>query len=111
MEKTLYLPQETIDKYNKLMQVANGTLAYTEHQIPRYATIAKWTVDFGNGYEVDIKVCSSDDGDPLWCEGVLFLHGSELSCTDPSDNLNDQCWFWVKDETFIVYVKPEQTDK
>lgn len=65
MEKTLCIPKETVEEYNRLMRPDSGTLDYIENDIPRYATIAEWTVKLGNGFEVDIKVCSSNDGDPL----------------------------------------------
>ena len=48
-----------------------------------------WTVDFGDGVQMDIKLCCSDfyeDGtNPLWTEVVLFINGAEVAGTDPSD--------------------------
>lgn len=49
-----------------------------------------WTVDFGNGMAMDIKLCCSDfDGEstdhPLWTEAVLFRNGSEIACMEPED--------------------------
>ena len=50
----------------------------------KYATIHSETVviDAESKLEADVKVCSSDDGDPLWCEAVLFEDGSEVECTE-----------------------------
>ena len=108
MEKTLHISKEIIDKYNQLMQPTDGIVDYEKNDIPRYATIDSWTVDFGDGYEVDIEVCSSNYNDPLWCEAVLFLHGSEVCRTDVSDTLDSKYWFFSEPKKFIVYVKPEE---
>lgn len=105
MEKILYIPAKAINNYNALMRPDKESVDYKKQDIPRYELIEKWTVDFGNGYEVDIKVCSSDYGDPLWCEGVLFFHGSEVSCTDVSDELTGEYSFEIQGEKFAVHVK------
>jgi hypothetical protein len=43
------------------------------------------TAVFDNGYEIDIKLCSADDGG-YWTEAVLFWNGSEVCCTEPCDD-------------------------
>lgn len=90
-KKTLRIKQADLDKYNKLMQVEE--LDYEEEDIPRYSCVARWSVDFGDGYEMDLKVCSGDSSekDPLWCEVVLFLHGYEVACSEVYDEL-DGVW-------------------
>lgn len=85
---TLPLPTETVGEYNRLMQVKE--LDYKENNIPRYSTVDRWTVNAGDGYEIDVKVCSSNDGDPLWCEAVLFRYGCEETCTDVCDKLDEE---------------------
>ena len=110
MEKTLHIPKEIIAKYNQLMQPSDGIVDYEKTDISRYATVDSWTVDFGDGYEVDIKVCSSNYDDPLWCEGVLFFHGSEVGCTDVCDTLDGEYYFCPESDEFIVYVKPEEDE-
>lgn len=42
------------------------------------------TVVFPNGIEMDIKLCGARDDYP-WTEAVLFDHGSEVCCTDVSN--------------------------
>ena len=48
-----------------------------------------YTAVFKNGYEMDIKVCGVEyiDGEDnsAWTEAVLFHYGSEVACTEPSD--------------------------
>lgn len=106
MEKQsfLYISDDTIEKYNRLMSCKK--LDYKKHAIPLYATIASWTVDFGEGYEVDLKVCSSQDNDPLWCEAVLFKSGCEVTCSEVENELGGDWRFEANGITFIVNVQP-----
>lgn len=99
----LIIPETIINKYNNLMSVE--TLDYDQNNIPRYETIASWTANFGNGYEVDLKVCSSDNGDPLWCEAVLFKDGCERSCTDVEEVLNGDWDLNADGISFNLHVK------
>ena len=64
-----------------------------------------YTAKFGDGYEVDLKFCPSDDGNP-WAEFVMFYYGFEVSCSDCLDL--DEIWdgmeFYEDDETYYVGV-------
>lgn len=99
----LAIPKSIINKYNNLMSVE--TLNYEQNDIPRYETIESWTVNFGNGYEADLKVCSSDYGDPLWCEAVLFKDGYERSCTDAEEMLDGDWDLNADGISFNLHVK------
>ena len=99
----LAIPKSIINKYNNLMSVE--TLNYEQNDIPRYETIESWTVNFGNGYEVDLKVCSSDYGNPLWCEAVLFKDGCERSCTDVEEVLDGDWYLNADGISFNLHVK------
>lgn len=99
---TLAISSEEIDKYNHLMMI--NELDYKKNDIPRYSTINSWTVDAGNGYEIDLKVCSSDDGDPFWCEAVLFLNGSELACSDVEAKLDGVWELETNENCFVLNV-------
>lgn len=72
-----------------------------------------YTVDFGNGYEMDIKVCGvqyeEGGNNTAWTEAVLFLYGSEIACSDPSDGISGE-WELEDDDgnTYIVDVSPER---
>ena len=51
------------------------------------------TADFGDGYEMDIKICGVEFLGPNECnmpytEAVLFRNGAEVAYTDP-----DECFF------------------
>ena len=100
--RVLFLDKEDVDKYHKMMRCK--TLDYEEHDIPRYSTIKSWTIVFDNGYEIDLKVCSSDYNDPLWCEAVLFNYGNEHSYSDVSDTLDGLWVLCSGDKEFCLQV-------
>ena len=105
----LLIPQKLIKKYNSLMDV--DFLDYQINDIPRYSLIDCWGIDCGGGYEVDLKVCSSDDGDPLWCEAVLFYKGSERACTEVYDNLCGDWGLYCDGISFCIHVDELPTAK
>lgn len=109
MQKVFYIPKADVDKYNRWMQT--DQVNYEEHNIPRYAVVHTWSVDLGNGYGAELKVCSSNYDDPLWSECVLFWHGSECGCTEVSDDLLGEYWFEHNGQQIILVVQTEQADR
>ena len=107
INKTLFIQDEKVWKYNGLMQA--DTVDYEKNGIQRYATVTSRTVDMGNGHEADIKVCSSGDGDPLWCEGVLFLNGCECCCTEVDDRMDGMYCFEHNGKKLNVIVEVKDT--
>lgn len=101
-ELQLTIPAAQIDEYNRLMSV--DELDYDAHDIERYSTVDSWTVNAGDGYEIDVKVCSSNDGDPLWCEAVLFLNGCEQACSDVEDELDGEWQLEASGACFVLNV-------
>lgn len=99
----LKIPAEQIDTYNRLM--AAEKLDYEKNDIQRFSTVNSWTVNAGEGYEIDVKICSSNDGDPLWCEAVLFLNGCEQVCSDVEDQLDGEWNLEANDISFILTVE------
>lgn len=85
IKKILTISKQDMESYRKMMTADD--LDYGEYGISRYSTVKSWAVDFGNGYEMDLKVCSGDSGEPLWCEAVLFKNGCEVECSEVYDNL------------------------
>lgn len=80
----LKIPESDVAEYQSLMDEG---FDYGERGVAKYATVKNWTVKFPDGLEMDVKVCSSNDGDPLWSEAVLFENGSERGCTEAQDEL------------------------
>lgn len=78
-----------MEKYEALMQAKS--VDYSKHGFAKYATIHSKTVviDAESKLEADVKVCSNNEGDPLWCEAVLFEDGAEVEHTDVLDSLKD----------------------
>lgn len=76
----LYYPQEDLEELNNLMQARE--VDYAKHGIKPYSTVIRWSVSFIGGYEMDVMVCSYQDGTPLGCQAVLFLNNDEVACTD-----------------------------
>lgn len=83
--KVHYIEKHIVEEYTALMTAKS--VDYTAKKIPKYATVYSTTVEFGDGYEMDISVCSAIDGQPLWSQAVLYQHGSEIAYTDPDDSL------------------------
>lgn len=100
---TLYISDADITYYNNMIQ--SDEVDYEAYDIQPYSTVQSWTTNFGNGYEVDIKVCSSEDGEPLWAEGVLFLNGCEVTCTDVQYELDGVYEFEYNGDRFTVDVR------
>ena len=88
-EFPLVMKKGEVEKYEALMQAKS--VDYSKHGFAKYATIYSKTVviDAESKLETDVKVCSSNEGDPLWCEAVLFKDGSEVECTEMLDTLRD----------------------
>lgn len=101
-ELQLAIPAAQIDEYNHLMNV--DELDYDEYDIDRYSTVDSWTVKAGDGYEIDVKVCSSDDGDPLWCEAVLSLDGYEQACSVGDGDLDGEWQLEANGVCFVLNV-------
>ena len=57
IRKILQIPKEEVDEYNRLLQASH--VDYDREDIPCFATVASWTVDFGDGYEMDISATRS----------------------------------------------------
>ena len=89
MLRTIKIDKETLNHYNCLM--ARETVDYDAFNISRYSCVDRWTAIFNEGYEVDVKVCSNDKNEGIWCEAVLFQNGSECSTSDVEDAL-DGIW-------------------
>lgn len=107
-ERILLISKEELDHYRELMQAKSLDLG--KLGLYRYSTVESWSVDFGGGYAIDLKVCSSGLTDPLWCEAVLFLNGCECGCTDVEDDLLGDWDLQDGDNRFILKVMEGSED-
>lgn len=64
-----------------------------------------YTADFGNGMEMDVKVCGvqyiEGGNNTAWSEAVLFENGSEVCCTEPDEALEGE-WRLIYEGTEYV---------
>lgn len=59
-----------------------------------------WGASFGNGFEMDIKLCGADE-EVAWTEAVLFKDGFEVGCTDCMDEI---LGMWEIDYDNVAYI-------
>ena len=59
-----------------------------------------WTAIFGDGFEMDIKLCGADE-EVAWTEAVLFKDGSEIACTDCMDEILGE---WELEHDYVAYI-------
>lgn len=70
------------------------------------------TAIFDNGIEMDIKCCGvqyneDEESNTAWTEAVLFLNGSEICCTEPSDEYLGEWILEYDDDEYVVIVETE----
>lgn len=98
--EVLYFPREDLEKLNNLMQAEE--VDYGKHGIKPYSTVIRWSVAFLDEYEMDIMVCSYQDGTPLGCQAVLFLNNKEVACTDIEERIDKNWTLSHNGRTFAV---------
>lgn len=94
----------------KIIKVSPRELAFIEAAlklpIMPEEQAKSFTADFGNGYEMDVKICGAEN-DSAWTEAVLFHNGAQVSCTEPADDFLGE-WELEDDGTvFKVIIEPE----
>lgn len=105
MERIIEIEESKMNYINKLLTMT-GEEIYNEYGLKRDETIT-YTANFGNGIEADIKLVICDDGKP-YTEGVLFKNGSELYCTDASDEYEGIWEFEYEGKEYTVIVKVKE---
>jgi len=68
-----------------------------------------YTVEFEDGYEMDIKVCGvqfrEGESNLPWTEAVLFRNGQEVCCSEPDDVFFGEWILSCKGKEFVAFVK------
>ena len=86
IKKTIEIPMDEISKWERLMNLDSGMIDLEAEGISvRDPILAVWTADFGNGIEVDVKVCLSvgfDELPAIWCVANLVEDGVESYSTE-----------------------------
>lgn len=100
LTKTIKIPQQQVDEINKVLAAGEP-----DTQSDKDGTIYVFSVSFGNGYEVDIKVCN---GDPPYIDPVLFLNGSDACILEPdAESIEGEYEFDHDGQKFVVIVEAE----
>lgn len=80
----LYASSAKEDKMIEDLIDMTGDEAYDKYEMNRDETITH-TAKFNDGIEVDIKLCIAEGDNYNWCEAVIFKNGSEIGCSDVSE--------------------------
>lgn len=69
------------------------------------------SVDFGNGYIMDIQVCQGDDG--YWTQGVLYRKSDdvyiEVTCTDVGESFEGEYCVQYGDNEYVGEIVRKNT--
>ena len=99
IKKTIEIPMDEIRKWERLMNLDPGMIDLEAEGIfVREPLLAVWTADFGNGIEVDVKVCLSvgfDELPAIWSEANFVEGGVESYSTEPEYKLSGP-WYLPK---------------
>ena len=123
-EKQIVLERELLETVERLLR----TLPNDESTCMGEEETISVTVQFANGFEMDIKCCGvqyEEGGDNTpWTEAVLFKNGSECGCTEPCTDFgptNGTPAVWVltyqpnrnirDEDEYVVTILPERTDE
>ena len=96
-------------KYEKKLLIFKKESDYISHllsttdSMSEDDTIIK-TAKFDNGIEMDIKLCGAQDDYP-WTEAVLFNNGSEVCCSEVSDEYVGEWELEYNGNQYVVYVE------
>ena len=97
---SLEFPSEKVEFWNRLLKM-KGKEIYEQYGMKRDETITI-TANFGDGYEMDIKLVIPLEEDELpWTEAVLFKNGSELSFTEPDDEFVQE---WILESDGLTFI-------
>jgi len=92
---TLVIPERLVTKLQAILDIEEGQCEdYTYDE-----TIERFTAEFPDGVEADIKVCN---GDTPYVDPVLFLNGSEVQVLDVCEDLLGEYEFDLDGDIFIV---------
>jgi len=103
IKKILHLKEEIITELNKVLSLDKGSADYADDSL-----ISRFTVALGEGFEVDIKVVNGDESAGPYVDAVLFQHGQEIYCLEPSfETIEGEFNFEIGEQDFSIEVIKE----
>lgn len=104
--ESVFITQKNIDLINELGETNLEEKDFSKHNLSKFSCFFVETATFKNGYQADIKACTGDIEDSVWCEMVLFdKNGNELSCTDVRETIDGEWELEYEDDVYKVYVE------
>lgn len=110
-KKTFHIPKNEIEYIHNLLTKEPES---EDKCLGEESTIS-YTANFGNGYEMDVKVCGvkyqEGESNLPYTEAVLLYNGSQEAYTDP-DDMFEGVWELTSedDDTYIVEIKCTEED-
>lgn len=101
MNQTVFVTEEDFARINRFLHATKDTGVQGDSNIT-------YTVKFPDGIEADLSCCGSIDG-PSWAEVVLFNHGCEVACSQPSDNFLGPWEIDFNGNTYAIAVCVKET--
>lgn len=90
-------------KYERLLSYKRPN--YEKWGIEKYSLYRCWTVGFGDGWQMDLKICSSAPNVALFSEAVLLHYGQQVAYTEPQDSILGEWELEGNGQTFKLTVK------
>lgn len=104
--ESVCITRKNIDLINELGKTNLEEKDFSKHNLLKFSCFFVDGVIFKNGYQADIKACSGDIGDSVWCEMVLFDENeNELSCTDVRETIDGEWKLEYKGDVYTVYIE------
>lgn len=109
--QTLKITKVEADRLNAILEVdqlwEEDHEPLTDLDVKYDDTLQSYTVDFGDGYQADIEVCTGQSN--AFINAVLFLNGHEVDiCEDGSTDILGEYDWSDEDEEFHVDVVCEE---
>ena len=104
--ESIFITRNNIKLFNELGKTNLEEKDFSKHNLAKFSCFFVETATFKNGYQADIKACTGDIGDSVWCEMVLFDEkGNELSCTDVQETIDGEWKLEYEDDVYTVYIE------
>ena len=99
-ERTMQISADQLSDANEILQRTEFV-----EDAGRDEVFYSFSVPFGDGIEVDIKVCN---GDGPFVDAILFHNWSEVCVMEPCfESLDGEYHFYYEDNEYVVFVEEE----
>lgn len=103
IESTVRIPKRELDYWNRLLDIEE--VDFEKEGIDCDQELERYTFNFGNGFEADIKVCSGQTN--LFVDPVLFYKGSECCVLEPDYEVIGEYWFECDGTEYVAIIEEE----